>query len=148
MGIIGTTALRFIKTSTSMTLIWPKTRDANLDILRILRFYFYTFNNASITIRLYEDGNNYLTGTISNAGGSWQRIDIFTSTMTKTGDPQKMNWLEITTSAPILFLDSDYLMFPAGRERLRLKINLSRPTLSAASPKVKIVKFVWREGKT
>jgi hypothetical protein len=148
MGIIGTTALRFIKTSTSMTLIWPKTRNANLDILRILRFYFYTFNNASITIRLYEDENNYLTGTISNAGGSWQRIDIFTSTMTKTGDPQKMNWLEITTSAPILFLDSDYLMFPAGRERLRLKINLSRPTLSAASPKVKIVKFVWREGKT
>jgi hypothetical protein len=147
-GIIGITSLRFTNTATSMTLVWPKTKDANLDILRILRFYFYTFNDASITIKLYQDENNYLSGTINNVGGSWQRVDIFTSTMTRTGDPRKMNWLEITTTARILFLDSDYLMFPAGRERLRLKINLSRPTLTSVSPKVKIVKFVWREGKT
>ena len=131
-----------------MTLIWPKTRDAGFDILRYFRIYFYTFNTHNITIKLAQDADNYLSATISNEGGLWRRWDISTASMTRTGNPTKMNWLEITTDAPTLLIDSDYLFYPAGREKLILKFNLSRPDTNAASPKILSAKFVWREGKT
>jgi hypothetical protein len=131
-----------------MTLIWPKTKDAGYDILRYFRIYFYTFENYSITIKLCQDVNNYLSATINNPGGAWQRWDILTSSMAKTGNPSKINWLEITTDAPTLFIDSDYLLYPAGREKLVMKFNLSRPSASSISPKIISAKFVWREGKT
>jgi hypothetical protein len=147
-AILGLAAIRADRTGSAMTLIWPKTKDAGYDILRYFRIYFYTFENYSITIKLYQDVNNYLSATINNSGGAWQRWDILTSSMSKTGNPSKMNWLEITTNAPTLFIDSDYLLYPAGREKLVMKFNLSRPSASSISPKVMSAKFVWREGKT
>ena len=148
MGIIGFVALRFTKTADPMVLVWPDTKDADLDILRFLRLYFYTFDNQNITIKLYQDDSNYLSATINNTGGAWQRWDISTASMTKTGNPAKMNWIEITTSASILYIDTDYLLYPAQDERLRLKITLTRPSAGAQSPTINMAKFVWREGKT
>jgi hypothetical protein len=147
-AIIGLTALRADRqTAGNITLRWPKTRDAGFQILRFFRIYLYTFADASITIKLYQDENNYLTATINNKGGTWNRWDITTATMTKTGNPTTMNWLEITADIPTLFIDSDYILYPTTFEKLKLKFNLSRPNASSISPKISLVKFVWREGK-
>jgi hypothetical protein len=147
-AIIGLTALRADRQAAgSITLRWPKTKDAGFQILRFFRIYFYTFADASITIKLYQDENNYLTATINNKGGTWNRWDITTATMTKTGNPTTMNWLEITANIPTLFIDSDYILYPTALEKLKLKFNLSRPNASSISPKISLAKFVWREGK-
>jgi hypothetical protein len=147
-AIIGLTALRADRQAAgNITLRWPKTKDAGFQILRFFRIYFYTFADASITIKLYQDENNYLTATISNKGGTWNRWDITTATMTKTGNPTTMNWLEITANIPTLFIDSDYILYPTALEKLKLKFNLSRPNASSISPKISLAKFVWREGK-
>jgi hypothetical protein len=147
-AIIGMTALRADRQAAgSITLRWPRTKNAGFQILRFFRIYFYTFADASITIKLYQDENNYLTATISNKGGTWNRWDITTTTMTKTGNPTTINWLEITANIPTLFIDSDYILYPTALEKLKLKFSLSRPNASSISPKISLAKFVWREGK-
>ena len=45
-----------------------------------------------------------------------------------------------------LHIDSDYIFIPATREQLKLKFTLTRPSPESESPRVKLAKFVWREG--
>jgi len=151
-AIIGFTAIKATKTGASMKIIYPKTRDAkwNLSKQKYMVIYLYSQeNDSALKIRLKKDEENYYEGSLNHVGGLWKKYTVLMSSLNAVGSPSlsQINYLEIETTVPFLCIDSDYVFIPAVREELKLKFTLSRPSASAASPRVKLAKFVWREGR-
>jgi len=67
--------------------------------------------------------------------------------LSKIGSPSlsNINWITISSSSPIL-IDSDHVFLPAVRELMRVKFTLKRDSPDDQSPKIKLVKVIWREG--
>ncbi|MDW8360062.1 MAG: hypothetical protein RMK31_05705, partial [Candidatus Caldarchaeum sp.] len=109
--------------------------------------YLYSMaDDSNLKIRLMENASKYHETTINHQGLTWRKYQVRLDTMNKVGGgASTLNWLEIETSLPTLYVDSDYVLMPAGREKIGVKVNLSRPSASATSPRVSLVKLVWRE---
>ncbi|MEM2731175.1 MAG: hypothetical protein QXH29_04705 [Nitrososphaerota archaeon] len=128
---------------------YPSTKDLNILLSRFkyVRLYLYGdyISNFSIKVRLCQDNNNYLEGNITIKAGKWEKYESFISTFRKVGDPLTLNWISIISPYSLL-IDSDYILLPFLREVLRLKFTLRRDSPSMSSPRVKLVKIIWREG--
>jgi len=130
---------------------YPSSKDLNLDLswAKWLRLYLYADYEEDVTvkIRLHQDAGNYLEGTITVKAKEWRKYEIAISSLSKIGDPSlsQINWISIISPYPIL-IDSDHVFLPAIRELMRVKFTLRRDSPDDPSPKIKLVKLVWREG--
>ncbi|MEM4591725.1 MAG: hypothetical protein QW555_07855, partial [Nitrososphaerota archaeon] len=118
--------------------------------MRYLVIYLFSMSDdASLKLRLKTNASNYYEAVINHSGGAWRRYEVKISTMNTIGSPDlsNINYLEIETSLAALYIDTDYVFIPTKRETLRMKFNLSRPSASNVSPKIRLAKFVWREGR-
>ena len=151
-AIISYWSIKATKTgSGSMKLIYPASKDLSLNLSRFkyMRLYIYSAeNDPSLKIRLKQDENNYFEATLSHSGGIWRRYQILLSSFQSIGSPSltNINYLEIETSMSSINIDSDIVFIPLGHEQVKIKFTLTRPDASATSPRVKLVKIVWREG--
>ena len=57
----------------------------------------------------------------------------------------QINWISII-SPYLILIDSDHVFLPATRELMRVKFTLKRDSADYPSPKLKLVKIIWREG--
>jgi len=150
-AVIGYWSIKAAKTGSAMRIYYPSTMDAGWSIskYKYMAIYLYSENDdPDLKIRLKQDDDNYLEAVINHSGGAWKKYQIIISTMSKIGNPNldAINWLEIETDLPRIYIDSDYVFIPASRELLKLKFTLTRSSPSMASPTVKLIKFIWREG--
>ncbi|MCS7133576.1 MAG: hypothetical protein NZ921_02090 [Candidatus Caldarchaeum sp.] len=149
-AVISFWSIRATRTSgSSMKVIYPRQQNLGLSLSGFRHFVIYLYSladDSNLKIRLIENASKYHETIINHKGLAWRRYQIKLDTMTKVGGGASvLNWLEIETSLPTLYVDSDYILIPAGREKIGVKLNLSRPSASAASPRVSLVKLVWRE---
>jgi len=95
-----------------------------------------------------DSEDNYYEATLNHSGGVWRRYQILLSSFQKIGSPSltNINYLEIETTMNAVNVDSDVVFIPLGQEKVRVKFTLTRPSASTLSPRVKLVKLVWREG--
>ncbi|MEM4497311.1 MAG: hypothetical protein QW692_00610 [Nitrososphaerota archaeon] len=128
---------------------YPSTKDLNISLskFKYLRLFLYGDHISSfpIKVRLCQDDNNYLEGTINVRANNWGKYESVLSTFAKTGNPEKFNWISIISPYKLL-IDSDYVLLPFLRETLRLKFTLKRDSPDMNSPRIKLVKIIWREG--
>lgn len=146
-SIVGSSGLRVEKTSGTVLLSWPASRDMGWPLLRYFRIYLYSPTSGSVTVRLLEREGDYVATSLEVAGGRWAKHEVVTTTMPKIGSLQRINWIEVETSLPVLYIDSDYLLLPLLREKFVLSLTLSRGDPYRRSPRIDLVKFVWREGR-
>jgi hypothetical protein len=146
---IGFWSVKAVKTAQRMRLYHPRDKALGLDPKNYssLRLYAYSPNDdPQLKLRLCTDPENYLEAFLTHRGGVWRMYEVSIPTMTRVGEPTEFNYLELETELPSIMLDTDYLLLPAGRERLVVRFTLNRPSASAQSPRVKQVKVVWLEG--
>ena len=150
-AIISYWSVKAIQTASPMKIYYPKAKDAGWDLSKFKYLVIYLYSeddDPDLKIRLKQDESNYFEASINHVGGSWKRYEISISSMTKVGSPSlsQINYLEIETDLMSINIDSDYMFVPATREQLKLKFTLTRPSPDLESPRVKLAKFVWREG--
>ncbi|MCD6260168.1 MAG: hypothetical protein J7J28_00005 [Thaumarchaeota archaeon] len=150
-AIISYWSVKAIQTASPMKIYYPKAGDAGWDLSKFKYLVIYLYSeddDPDLKIRLKRDESNYLEASVNHKGGAWKRYEISISSMTKVGSPNlsQINYLEIETDLMTLHIDSDYIFIPATREQLKLKFTLTRPSPESESPRVKLAKFVWREG--
>ena len=130
---------------------YPSSKDLNLDLswAKWLRLYLYADyeDDVTIKIRLHQDASNYFEGMITVKAKEWRKYEIAISSLSKIGDPSlsQINWISIISPYPIL-IDSDHVFLPATRELMRTRFTLKRDSPDYPSPKLKLVKVIWREG--
>ena len=130
---------------------YPSSRDLNLDLswAKWLRLYLYADHEDDVTvkIRLHQDADNYFEGSLVVKAKEWRKYEISMDSLSKIGSPSlgKINWISIISPYPIL-IDSDHVFLPATRELLRVKFTLKRNSPDDPSPKIRLVKIIWREG--
>mgnify|MGYP000754715387 CR=1 FL=1 len=130
---------------------YPLTKDLSLDLswARWLRLYLYADHEDDVTIkiRLHQDESNYYQASLIVKAKEWRKYEINTTSLSQVGSPSlsSINWISIIAPYPIL-IDSDYIFLPAIRELLRVKFALKRDSPDDPSPKIKLIKVVWREG--
>ena len=130
---------------------YPGSQDLNLDLswAKYLRLHLYADHDddVNVRVRLHQDASNYLEGSVRAKAGEWRRYEVAVSSLRKVGDPNpsRVNWISIISPHPIL-IDSDFVFLPATRELMRAKFTLRRGSPDDPSPKVKLVKVIWREG--
>ncbi|MCX8201308.1 MAG: hypothetical protein N3H84_04315, partial [Candidatus Caldarchaeum sp.] len=149
-AVISFWSIRATRTSgSSMIVVYPRMQNLGLSLtgFRHLVIYFYSLaDDQNLKIRLMENTSKYHEAVIDHKGLAWRRYQVRLDNMNKVGGgASTLNWLEIETSLPTLYVDSDYILIPAGREKIGVKVNLSRPSASAVSPRVSLVKLVWRD---
>ena len=130
---------------------YPSSKDLDLDLswAKWLRLYLYTDygEDISIRMRLHQDDSNYLEGSLLVKAKEWRKYEISMDSLSQVGSPSlsNINWISIISPYPIL-IDSDHVFLPAIRELMRVKFTLKRDLPSDESPKIKLVKIIWREG--
>ena len=130
---------------------YPSSRDLNLDLswAKWLRLYLYADHEEDVTIkvRLHQDADNYFEGSLVVKAKEWRKYEISMDSLSQVGSPSlsQINWISIIAPYPIL-IDSDHVFLPAVRELMRVKFTLRRDSPDDPSPKIKLVKLVWREG--
>ncbi|MEM2096067.1 MAG: hypothetical protein QXR20_05590 [Candidatus Caldarchaeum sp.] len=151
-AVISRWSIRATKTATSQTMkiFYPanKALAQTLTGYRYLTVYLYSLaDDPSLKIRIMETQTKYSEASIDHQGLAWRRYQIKIDTMNKAGGgAATMNWLEIETTLPTLYIDSDYVLAPAVREKLVLRFTLSRPSTTSVSPRIRLAKIVWLEG--
>ncbi|MCD6313097.1 MAG: hypothetical protein J7L79_04740 [Thaumarchaeota archaeon] len=130
---------------------YPASQDLNLDLswAKWLRLYLYADHedDVNVRIRLHQNSSNYFEESIMVKAGEWRKYEVAMSSLSKIGDlkPSEINWISIISPYPIL-IDSDHVFLPAVRELMKIKFTLRRSDLTDPSPKIKVVKVIWREG--
>ncbi|MCD6421675.1 MAG: DUF2341 domain-containing protein [Thaumarchaeota archaeon] len=130
---------------------YPSSRDLNLDLswAKWLRLYLYADHEEDVTIkvRLHQDADNYFEVSLVVKAKEWRKYEISMDSLSQVGSPSlsQINWISIIAPYPIL-IDSDHVFLPAVRELMRVKFTLRRDSPDDPSPKIKLVKLVWREG--
>ena len=130
---------------------YPSTQDLNLDLswVKWLRLYLYADheNDVTIKIRLHQDASNYFEGSLVVKSKEWRKYEISMDSLSQVGSPSlsNINWISIISLYPIL-MDSDHVFLPAVRELMRARFTLKRDSPDDPSPKLKLVKIIWREG--
>ena len=150
-AIISYWSVKAIQAASPMKIYYPKAKDAGWDLSKFKYLVIYLYSeddDPDLKIRLKQDESNYFEASINHVGGSWKRYEISISSMTKVGSPSlsQINYLEIETDLMSINIDSDYMFVPATREQLKLRFTLTIPSPDLESPRVKLAKFVWREG--
>lgn len=142
--------VRAVKTGSVVRLFHPRGRGLGLSLedYTILRFYAYSVSDdPSLKVRLCTDPENYLEASVTHLGGVWRMYEVSIPTMRRVGEFTGFNYVEFETALPSITLDTDYLLMPARREMLALRFTMERPSASTPSPKIKMSKFVWLEGR-
>ncbi|RLG06230.1 MAG: hypothetical protein DRN59_03360 [Thaumarchaeota archaeon] len=130
---------------------YPSNKDLSLDLswAKWLRLYLYADHESDVTvkIRLHQDASNYFEGSLMVKAKEWRKYEISMSSLSKIGSPSlgKIDWISIISPYPIL-IDSDHVFLPATRELMRVKFTLKRSSPDDPSPKIRLVKIIWREG--
>jgi len=130
---------------------YPSSKDLDLDLswAKWLRLYLYTDydEDISIRMRLHQDDSNYLEGSLLVKAKEWRKYEVSMDSLSQVGSPSlsNINWISIISPYPIL-IDSDHVFLPAVRELMRVRLTLKRGLPSDESPKIKLVKIIWREG--
>ncbi len=153
MGVLQAYCLRLtpINLGSDGEAYYPASRDLDLNLswAKYLRLYLYADHedDVNVKIRLHQDSSNYLEGSIRVKAGEWRRYEVAMSSLSKIGDPNpsRVNWISVVSQYPIL-IDSDHVFLPATRELMRVKFTLRRSEPTGPSPKIKLVKVIWREG--
>ena len=127
----------------------PEPLRLDLSWAKWIRLYLYadSEDDAMIKIRLHQDEDNYFEGSLLVKAKEWRKYEISMDSLSQIGSPSlsNINWISIISSEPIL-IDSDHVFLPATRELMRVKFTLKRDSPSDESPKIKLVKVIWREG--
>jgi len=130
---------------------YPGGQDLNLDLswAKWMRLYLYADNENDVTvkIRLHQDTSNYFEGSLVVEAKEWRKYEISMDSLSESGSPSlsNINWLSIISAYPVL-IDSDHVFLPAVRELMRVRFTLKRDSPDDPSPKIKLVKIIWREG--
>ena len=130
---------------------YPSSKDLNLDLswAKWLRLYLYADheNDVTIKIRLHQDASNYFEGSLVVKSKEWRKYEISMDSLSQVGSPSlsQINWISII-SPYLILIDSDHVFLPATRELMRVKFTLKRDSPDDPSPKLKLVKLIWREG--
>jgi len=77
----------------------------------------------------------------------WRKYEVSMDSLSQVGSPSlgQINWISIISPYPIL-IDSDHVFLPATRELMRVRFTLKRDSPDDPSPKIRLVKVIWREG--
>ena len=130
---------------------FPSSKDLNLDLswAKWMRLYLYGDHTEDFTIkiRLHQDAENYFEGSLVVKAGEWRKYEISMATLSRVGSPNLSNINYIAIVSPhILLIDSDFVFLSAVRELMRVKFTLRRDSPDDPSPKIKLVRIIWREG--
>ena len=150
-AVVSYWSIEAVRADSVMRIYYPKSRDAGWDLSRFKYLVLYLCSqddDPDLLIRLVCDEENYFEAAINHLGGAWRKYEILISSMGEVGSPtlSQVNSLELETDLPKLLIDSDHVFIPAAREQLKLKFTLTRPSPDSGSPRIKLAKFVWREG--
>ena len=130
---------------------FPSSKDLALDLswAKWMRLYLYGDHaeDFAIKIRLHQDAENYFEASLTVKAGEWRKYEISMATLSQVGSPNLSNINYIAIVSPhILLIDSDFVFLSAIRELMRVKFTLRRDSPDDPSPKIKLVKVIWREG--
>jgi len=127
-----------------MRLIYPSSRllGWRLSGMKMFRLYLYSMNDGYVTVRLHQSSQNYLTANLRVHAGVWTRSETYLT----DADIETLNWINLESELPTLNIDSDFLLIPAVNEKITMRFTLSRMSPTDESPRVGLVKIVWREG--
>jgi len=153
MGILHAYCLKLTPDSLGSDgeIYYPSSKDLNLGLswAKWLRLYLYADyeNNVTIKIRLHQDASNYFEASLTVKAKEWRKYELSMGSLSQVGSPSlsNINWISIISPYPIL-IDSDHVFLPAVRELMRAKFTLKRDSPDDPSPKLKLVKLIWREG--
>ena len=154
LGIIHAWCLKLLPNTlgTDGEIFYPSAKNWGKDLswAKWLRLYLYgdepNAQDIAVKIRLHTSATDYFEATLTVKSKTWRKYEIDMATLTQVGTPSlsNINWISIISPYTLL-IDSDYVFLPATRELLRLKFELSRVNAADASPKVRLVKLVWKE---
>ncbi len=154
LGIIHAWCLKLLPDTlgTDGEIFYPSGKNWAKDLswAKWLRLYLYgdepNAQDIAVKIRLHTSATDYFEATLTVKSKTWRKYEIDMATLTQVGTPSlsNINWISIISPYTLL-IDSDYVFLPATRELLRLKFELSRVNAADASPKVRLVKLVWKE---
>ena len=130
---------------------YPKAGSLNLDLswAKWMRLHLYGDHTEdfAVKIRLYTTENDYYEANIVVKAGEWRKYEISMDSLSEVGSPSLSNINLIAIHSPYpLLIDSDHVFLPAIRELVRARFTLRRDSPDDPSPKIKLVKLVWREG--
>ena len=153
MGILHAYCLKLMPDSLGMDgeIYYPSSQDLNLDLswAKWLRLYLYADHDSDVTIkiRLHQDASNYFEASLIVKAKEWRKYEVSMDSLSQIGSPSlsNINWISIISPYPIL-IDSDHVFLPATRELMRVKFTLKRDSPDDPSPKIRLVKIIWREG--
>jgi len=153
MGILHAYCLKLTPSTLGSDgeIYYPSSKDLSLDLgwAKWLRLYLYADheNDVTIKIRLHQDASNYFEGSLVVKAKEWRKYEISMDSLSQVGSPSlnQINWISIIAPYPIL-IDSDHVFLPAVRELMRARFTLKRDSPDDPSPKLKLVKIIWREG--
>ena len=153
MGILHAYCLKLTPDSLGSDgeIYYPSSRDLSLDLswAKWLRLYLYADHESDVTIkiRLYQDVDNYFEGSLVVKAKEWRKYEVSMDSLSQVGSPSlgQINWISIISPYPIL-IDSDHVFLPATRELMRVRFTLKRDSPDDPSPKIRLVKVIWREG--
>jgi len=153
MGILHAYCLKLTPDSLGSDgeIYYPSSKDLSLDLswAKWLRLYLYADHESDVTvkIRLHQDASNYFEGSLVVKAKEWRKYEVSMDSLSQAGSPSlnQINWISIISPYPIL-IDSDHVFLPAIRELMRVKFTLKRDSPDDPSPKLKLVKIIWREG--
>ncbi|MDW8063899.1 MAG: hypothetical protein RMI43_06990, partial [Candidatus Caldarchaeum sp.] len=111
-AVISFWSIRATRTSgSSMRIIYPRMQNLGLSLtgFRHLVIYFYSLaDDQNLKIRLMENTSKYHEAVVDHKGLAWRKYQVRLDDMNKVGGgASTLNWLEIETSLPTLYVDSD-----------------------------------------
>ena len=153
MGILHAYCLKLTPSTLGSDgeIYYPSSKDLNLDLswAKWLRLYLYADHEDDVTIkiRLHQDADHYFEGSLVVKAKEWRKYEVSMDSLSQVGSPSlsSINWISIISPYPIL-IDSDHVFLPATRELMRARFTLKRDSPDDPSPKLKLVKIIWREG--
>lgn len=150
MGFLTGSCIRLEPTSYGSygEIFYPLSKNLDLDLawVRRMNVYLYSFDdNVTCKIRLHHNTTNYREAEIViQEAGLWNNYSVNIATMSTVGQPTKINWISFLSNYPIL-IDSDYVFHQLGHEKITVRFNMTRPTITSQSPKISHIYITYLE---
>ncbi|MDW8076353.1 MAG: hypothetical protein RMJ14_01780 [Nitrososphaerota archaeon] len=151
-GLAGSFSIRATATNTPFRMIYPRAKNAalNLSGFKEMLVWIYTDATGTARARLHTNTTNYYERTFSiEAANEWRAYSLKLSDFSGNGSP---SWSSINyvvfefSSGTFACIDTDFMFIKFGYEKITARFELSRPNTSAQSPSIKYISFAWEGG--
>ena len=147
-GIVSGSCIGMTPTSGTGEMIYMLPSPADFSWAHYVTFFLYAFSpNTTVKLRLYTDSSNYYEGAVTvSEPDVWREYVLSIPSFSSIGSPSLNNITQIgiVSDGPILF-DIDYLLHQYIHGTIIVRFEISRPSISAQSPKISSVSITYEE---